>query len=99
MGGHGTTAVEAPEGAAPRLCWLGPSPFTADELLAAEGNTPPQALGTEPVTSWPASWQTHHEPRARSGRPPGSKAWPSEPCTAPGSNSACASNASSWEPH
>jgi hypothetical protein len=33
-------AVEAPEGAAPRLCWLGPSPFTADELLAAEANAP-----------------------------------------------------------
>ena len=29
-------SVEAHEGAAPRLCWLGPSPLTADQLLAAE---------------------------------------------------------------
>jgi hypothetical protein len=33
-------AVEAPEGTAPRLNWLSPSRFTADELLAAEGNAP-----------------------------------------------------------
>jgi len=32
--------VEAPDATSAQIRWLGPSPFSADELLAAEGNAP-----------------------------------------------------------